>query len=185
MYTLCVCVLVAQSCPTLCDPMDCSPPGSSVQEIFQARTLEWVAISFSRGSSQPRDWTQVSYTAGRFFTDWAPREAHVNITITIHICIYTYIYIHTHTYVYILSSLSWQLMWKYKHFLIMIFKIKSFGNKVGSLTLKWEGKHCISIITWWDTCPFLLPNIHMLLLVGRKPFCMSLVESHLSFHLSL
>ena len=46
---------VAQSCPTLCDPMDCSPPGSSVHGIFQARVLEWVAISFSRGSSQPRD----------------------------------------------------------------------------------------------------------------------------------
>ena len=45
---------VAQSCPTLCDPMDCSPPGSSVHGIFQARGLEWIAISFSRGSSQPR-----------------------------------------------------------------------------------------------------------------------------------
>ena len=58
----------------LCDPMDCSPPGSSVQEVFQARMLEWVAISFSRGSFQPRDWTWVSCTAGRFFTDWATRE---------------------------------------------------------------------------------------------------------------
>ena len=45
---------VAQSCPTLCDPMDCSLPGSSVHGIFQARVLEWAAISFSRGSSQPR-----------------------------------------------------------------------------------------------------------------------------------
>ena len=44
-----------QSCPTLCDPMDCSPPGSSVHGILQARILEWVAISSSRGSSQPRD----------------------------------------------------------------------------------------------------------------------------------
>ena len=68
-------VLVAQSCPILCDPMDCSPPGSSVHGIFQARILDWVAISFSSGSSQPRDWTQVSCTAGRFFTDWAMREA--------------------------------------------------------------------------------------------------------------
>ena len=50
---------VAQSCPTLCDSMDCSLPGSSVLGIFQARILEWVAISFSRGSSRPRDWTQV------------------------------------------------------------------------------------------------------------------------------
>ena len=67
--------LATQSCATLCSPMDCSPPGSSVHGIFQARILEWFAISFSRGSSQPRDWTQVSCTAGRFFTNWAPREA--------------------------------------------------------------------------------------------------------------
>ena len=72
-------VLVAQSCPTLCDPMNCSPPGSSVQGILQAGTLEWVAISFSRGSSQPRDWTQVSWIAARFFTFWATREASWNV----------------------------------------------------------------------------------------------------------
>ena len=56
---------VAQSCLTLCDPVDCSPPGSSIPGILQARILEWVAISFSRGSSQPRDRTQVSHIAGR------------------------------------------------------------------------------------------------------------------------
>ena len=50
---------VTQLCPTLCNPMDCSIPGSSVHGILQARVLEWVAISFSRGSSQPRDWTRV------------------------------------------------------------------------------------------------------------------------------
>ena len=61
-------VLVIQSYLTLCDPMDCSPPGSSVHRILQARILEWVAIPFSRGSSQPRDRTQVSCIAGRFFT---------------------------------------------------------------------------------------------------------------------
>ena len=58
---------VAQSCLTLCDPMDCSLPGSSVHGILQARVLEWVAISFSRGSSQPRDRTQVSRIGGRCF----------------------------------------------------------------------------------------------------------------------
>ena len=68
---------VAQSYPTLCDPMDCSPPGSSVHGILQARVLKWVAIPFSRESSQPRDWIQVSCLAGRFFTIWATREAHV------------------------------------------------------------------------------------------------------------
>ena len=65
---------IAQSCLTLCDPMDCSLPGSSVHGIFQARILEWVAISFSRRSSQPRDWTQVSRIVGRPFTIWATRE---------------------------------------------------------------------------------------------------------------
>ena len=52
----------------LCDPMDCSLPGSSVHGIFQARILEWVATSFSRRSSQPRDRTQVSHVVGRCFT---------------------------------------------------------------------------------------------------------------------
>ena len=55
------CVLVTQSCLTLCDPMYCSPPGSSVPGILQARIQEWVAISFSRGSSQLRDSTCISY----------------------------------------------------------------------------------------------------------------------------
>ena len=55
---------VAQSCPTLCDPMDYSPPGSSIRGIFQARVLEWVAVFFSKGSSRPRDQTQVSLIAG-------------------------------------------------------------------------------------------------------------------------
>ena len=64
-------VLVTQSCPNLYGSMDCSLPGSSVHGILQARILEWVAISFSRGSSQPRDWTQVSCIAGRFLTIWA------------------------------------------------------------------------------------------------------------------
>ena len=65
---------VAQSCPTLCDPMDCSLPGSSVHRLFQARVLEWVAISFSRRSSWPRDWTRVSHIVGKCLTIWATRE---------------------------------------------------------------------------------------------------------------
>ena len=63
-------VKAAQSRPTLCDPMD-----YTVHGILQARILEWVAFSFSRGSSQPRNRTQVSSIAGRFFTSWATREA--------------------------------------------------------------------------------------------------------------
>ena len=62
-------VLVVQSCPTLCDPRDCSPPGSSVYGISQTRILEWVAISSSKGSSWLRDWTRVSCIASRFTTE--------------------------------------------------------------------------------------------------------------------
>ena len=68
-------VVRALSCPTLYNPMDCSPPGSSVHGILQPRILEWVAISSSRGASRPRDQTQVSRIAGRFFIDWVTREA--------------------------------------------------------------------------------------------------------------
>ena len=66
---------VTQLCPILCDPMDCSPPGSSVHGIFQAWILEWVFVSLSRGSSWPRDRTWVSRIVGRRFTVWATREA--------------------------------------------------------------------------------------------------------------
>ena len=64
-------VLVTWSCPTLCNLMNSSPPGSSVHGILQARTLEWVAFPFSRASSQPRDWIPISCIAGKFFTIWA------------------------------------------------------------------------------------------------------------------
>ena len=66
--TLC---LVAQSCPTLCEPEDCSPPVSSVHGLLQARILEWVAIPFSRRTSQPTDWTQISCITSRFLPVWA------------------------------------------------------------------------------------------------------------------
>ena len=64
---------VAQSCLTPCNPMNCSPPGSSIHGIFQARILEWVAPPFSRGSSWTRDQTWVSHLSGRFFTIWTTK----------------------------------------------------------------------------------------------------------------
>ena len=72
-----MCAKSSQSCPTLCDPIDYSPPGSSVHGILQARILEWAAIPFSRGYSQPRDQTRISYNSclGGFFTTnatWKP-----------------------------------------------------------------------------------------------------------------
>ena len=70
---VCVCVLVAQLCPTLCDPMDCSPPDSSVHGILQARILEWVASSFSRGSSLTQG-LNLGLPHCRQITVWATRE---------------------------------------------------------------------------------------------------------------
>ena len=100
---VCVCVLVAQSCPTLCDPMEYSPPGSSVHGILQPRTLEWVAISFSRGSSQPRDWTQVLLHCRQTLYHLSHKgslSSHLFVCMYIHYThIYVFIYIHTHTYI--------------------------------------------------------------------------------------
>ena len=76
-------VSVAQSCPTVCNPMDYSLPGTSVHWIFQARILEWVALSFScRSSPRPRDWTWVSSISGRLFIIWATREAPVTLNMS-------------------------------------------------------------------------------------------------------
>ena len=74
---------VAQSCLTLYDPLDYSLPLSSVHGILQARILEWIAISFSRGSSQPRNQTWVSCTAGSFFTIWVTGEAGFKVEVSI------------------------------------------------------------------------------------------------------
>ena len=106
-------MLVTQLCTTLCNPMDCSPLGSPVREILQARILEWVAISFSRGSSQPRD--------GILWADSLPSEPSRKS------CIYTeaehdkcvYIYIHTHTHIYI-YMLTFSLQ---KNRVVLILKI--------------------------------------------------------------
>ena len=88
-YNLSICCvwLTAQLCPTLCDPMDGSPPGSSVHWILQARLLEWVAIPSSRGSSQPRDQTQFSRIAGVDSFDWATREAQCAIPANLFHCL--------------------------------------------------------------------------------------------------
>ena len=107
------CCSVTQSCLTLWNPMDCSPPGSSVHGISQARTLEWVTIFFSRGSLQPRDGTPFSCIGRWVLYDWATREApHTYI----HTCMSVFtmngyipdfsvvmrcVYIHTHTYLHI------------------------------------------------------------------------------------
>ena len=73
-HLLIVLCLVTHLCLTLCDPMDCSLPSSSVHGILQARILEWVAMPSSKGYSQPRDWTQLFRIAGSFFTIWVTME---------------------------------------------------------------------------------------------------------------
>ena len=72
LHPSCCCCLVTKSCPIFCNPRDYSPPCSSAHEISQARILEWIAISFSRGSSWPRDWIHISSLAGTFFTTEPP-----------------------------------------------------------------------------------------------------------------
>ena len=71
---------VAQLCPTFCNPVNCSPPASSILGILQARILECVVISFSRGTSRCSDQTQVSHIAGRCFKLWATREAQFKVS---------------------------------------------------------------------------------------------------------
>ena len=108
-FSLDLCVLVTQSCPVFCGPMDCSPPGSSVHGMLQGRILEWAAIPFSRGSSQPRHQIHLSCIAGRFLTIWAIREAsnypnsllespvhNSSSPLIFFLVIYSYIYLFTH-----------------------------------------------------------------------------------------
>ena len=93
---------VAQSCPTLRDPMDRSLPGSSTHGIFQARVLEWVAISFSRRSSPPRDWAWVFCIVDRRFTVWA----HLILLILL-ICLPDLLFIH-----FIITEVHSPELWK-------------------------------------------------------------------------
>ena len=106
--------LVAQSCPTLCDPMDCSLPGFSVDRILQARILERVAMPSFRGASQPRNWTQVSCIAGGFFISWTTRET----PMWVYLCrIYAYVLYKVQEQIKLLSfsrAVSWFIKLKIK-----------------------------------------------------------------------
>ena len=95
---VCVCVVVTQSCPNLCDPMDCSPPGSSVHGICQARILKWISIPFAKESSQRRDWSRVSCIAGWFLL---LNEPHTRVCVCVCVCVCIY----TDIYIYITASL--------------------------------------------------------------------------------
>ena len=97
----------------LCFPMDCSLPGSSVHGIFQARVLEWVAISFSRGSSQPRDLTRVSHIVGRRFY-CLTYQGSTYFMVTEYICICICMCVYIHTYICVLWEISSNLFTMFK-----------------------------------------------------------------------
>ena len=103
-------LLQAQSCLTLWDPMDCSPSGSSVQGIFQARIQEWVAISSSRESSQPRDGTYISCfscTGMRILYHLAIWEAYISLSLSIYLSIYlSSIYLSIYLYIAVFLKLT-------------------------------------------------------------------------------
>ena len=98
---------LAQSCLTLCDPMDCCSPGFSINGIFQAIVLEWVAISFSRGSSRPRGWTLVSHIISRCFTIWATREV---LSISVNMPLIARALNFSTTVLYIKKKFNWKLI---------------------------------------------------------------------------
>ena len=91
-------VKVTQSCPTLWDPMDCSLPGSSVYGILQVRILEWVTMSFSRGSSQPRGQIQVFHIASGLFTVWATRKWVCSLFTCIPDCVSLVLFLPSHLF---------------------------------------------------------------------------------------
>ena len=115
-------LLVAQLCPTLCDPVDCSPPGSSVHGILQTRILEWVAIPFSKGYSQPRDWTQVFRIVGGLFLPSEPLGKPPIAIVLNKICFYHFnywsalVFNTSHILLYPLTS-KWAQILKYASFL--------------------------------------------------------------------
>ena len=118
-----------------CDSMDCRPPGPSEHGILQARMLEWFAISFSRGSSRPRDETQVSCTSGRFFTDWATSLSLVS-----------------ETQFLLDGRLKFRYAWKWQFKYFRFFQTWLSFNRSCRKTALW---HC-----WcpFDTWPFILDH---------------------------
>ena len=133
-----------QSCLTLCDPMDCTPLGSSVHGILQAIILEWVAMTSSRGSFQPRDQTHISCTsclAGGFFTIELP-EKPMYIYVCVCVCVYTHTYIHRYIYISISCIFVGIIIWGLAlganmicsiPYVFSVYKWKCLGNSKDQL----------------------------------------------------
>ena len=132
---------------TLWEPMDCSLPVSSVHGILQARILEWVAIPFSRGSSQLRGWTWVSCIAHRFFTIWTTREAVLPFSVTIFISI---------------LSLFWgRIKWNYKSsYNLKVNFIIIFKAFCGLQAIEDIRSHSIALYILKDNTLDVISNMH-------------------------
>jgi len=145
-----------------CDPMVCSPPGSSVHGILQARILKWVAMPFSRGSSRPRNRMWVSCIAGSFLTDWAMRESFTHIY-----PLYFQIYIPNLSPVYCLSSStryynSWTVYHSSSNLASQEFVCHTVITEMFKIDICWTFK-TFSIKSWWlypewcKPCPLIWP----------------------------
>ena len=152
---------VAQSCPTLCDPMDCSLPSSSVHGIFQAIVLEWIAISFSKGSFQPRDQTWVSCTAGRLFTVWATRREGIHVyvwlsTIPLHIykrIFFIHSFVSGHTdFFHVLATVNSGAMNIGVHVSFWIIVLFRYIHRNGI-----AGSYSNSAFSFWRNLPYCFP----------------------------
>ena len=134
---------VAQSCPALCDLLDCSPPCSSVHQLSQARILEWVAISSSRGYSQPRDQTcvsGVSCISGRFFTCCTIGEAMSSLVIFISIKLLKITKEHVGDFCYIGMLIEGRLEWCFPHMLTGLQDEREFQFSYVFLYVKKKSK---------------------------------------------
>ena len=140
--------LVAQSCPTLCDPLDYSLPGFSVHGIFQARILKWIAISSSRGSSWPRDRICVSCIASRLLTHWAIMDTEYIIAITSDLQTEKAVAPHS-------STLAWKIPWMQEPGRL---------QSMGSLRVGQDWVTSLSLFTFmhwrrkWQPTPVFLPG---------------------------
>ena len=134
-------VKVVQSCPILCDPMDCSLPGFCVHGSLQARILKWVAVPFSRGSSQPRGQTHVFRVAGRFFTIWATREFFITYSWPLCFKLIDQIFMGSllgSPFLLICMSVFMLVSYSYEYYTIIKFEIRehlSFKNFVSNFLL--------------------------------------------------
>ena len=146
-----------QSCPTLCNPVDFSPPGSSVHGILQARILEWVAMPSSRGSSRPRGPTRVSCIAGGFFIAMPPEKPHMYTHTHTHKYIYIgYKYIYTHTPIHIGDA-------HISYWFLFLWRTPSHtdGESVGwVIQMTWQddwNQVCTALRPWWGPWTTLKP----------------------------